>query len=580
MSNFITLLTLYHTIHVWQHWIFTAFDTAGDKDHFGRNQLTLFGKTFDEISKNGLFSDKLDLSDQMLKNVECLKKYVEGVKASDNATQFLDECMQEADSTCKVFASQLDENIIATKNSARAIDQYIDSQTGMTKVMNTAINIGRKFVTVAGNMLTTLAITAVINLAIKAITSIIERQEKLREAAIEAGTALDKEVSSINDYKTQISSLRESLDKGNLSENEAYEARKQLISIQDELVEKYGSEAAGIDLVNGKYKEQLGLLDSIANQKAIDYLIEHNEALVKAQKRMTTQWSYQTGNEDDALSIMRTDVNTVKQLFGKYADQGVSIDTAGLPQLTGLQDLKLKITADPTQAKKTIEQLYSDIEKDTTLRDDTKQALQNKLSEWKQSAQEIIDNDGVVAETAAKYQIQLNDTWSKTYNDLTEAQETYNDAVAKNDDKAIAAALKKVKTAQDEFANTDIDNSFVQQYMQTQADQLNNATKQSFAQQALNEGFSQAAQTYKECSKNLADLNDKYKQYGNISNTNRDVLKWNTENLKKYKDVIASWKWDVGVGDYSTVEGVSNNFGEGDNAVEMLIPRCCRLIAV
>lgn len=308
MSNFITLLTLYHTIHVWQHWIFTAFDTAGDKDHFGRNQLTLFGKTFDEISKNGLFSDKLDLSDQMLKNVECLKKYVEGVKASDNATQFLDECMQEADSTCKVFASQLDENINATKNSARAIDQYIDSQAGMTKVMNTAINIGTKLVSVAGNMITSFAISAVVNLAIKSVINLIERQEKLREAAIEAGTALDKEVSSINDYKAQISSLRESLDEGNLSEQEAYEARKQLISIQDELVEKFGAEAAGIDLVNGKYEEQLGLLNGIINQKATDYLSENNEAIVKAQKRMTTQWSYQTGNEDDALSIMRTDV--------------------------------------------------------------------------------------------------------------------------------------------------------------------------------------------------------------------------------------------------------------------------------
>lgn len=492
MSNFITLLTLYHTIHVWQHWIFTAFDTAGDKDHFGRNQLTLFGKTFDEISKNGLFSDKLDLSDQMLKNVECLKKYVEGVKASDNATQFLDECMQEADSTCKVFASQLDENIIATKNSARAIDQYIDSQAGMTKVMNTAINIGRKFVSVAGNMLTTLAITAAINLAIKAITSIIERQEKLREAAIEAGSALDKEVSSINDYKAQISSLKESLDEGNLSEQEAYDVRKQLIGIQDQLVEKFGAEAAGIDLVNGKYQEQLGLLDSIANQKATDYLSEHNEAIAKAQKRMTTQWSYQTGNEDDALSIMRTDVDTVKQLFGKYADQGVSIDTAGLPQLTGLQDLNLKITADPTQAKKTIEQLYSDIEKDTTLRDDTKQALQNKLSEWKQSAQKIIDNDGVIAETAAKYQIQLSDTWSELYKNLEDAQTEYNDAVAKGNDTAISAAIEKAKAARDALNDSDSfdlysdKDKYVKQYLDSISDQLEESTKLKAAQIGLN----------------------------------------------------------------------------------------------
>lgn len=492
MSNFITLLTLYHTIHVWQHWIFTAFDTAGDKDHFGRNQLTLFGKTFDEISKNGLFSDKLDLSDQMLKNVECLKKYVEGVKASDNATQFLDECMQEADSTCKVFASQLDENIIATKNSARAIDQYIDSQAGMTKVMNTAVNIGTKLVSVAGNMIASLAISAVVNLAIKSVMNLIERQEKLREAAIEAGTALDKEVSSINDYKAQISSLRESLDEGNLSEQEAYEARKQLISIQDELVEKFGTEAAGIDLVNGKYEEQLGLLNGIINQKAIDYLSEKNEAIAKAQKRMTTQWSFQTGNEDDALSIMRTDVDTVKQLFGKYADQGVSIDTAGLPQLTGLQDLRLKITADPTQAKKTIEQLYSDIEKDTTLRDDTKQALQNKLSEWKQSAQDIIDTDGIIAETAAKYQIQLSDTWSELYKNLEDAQTEYNDAVAKGNDTAISAAMQKAKAARDALNDSDSfdlysdKDKYVKQYLDSIADQLEESTKLKAAQIGLN----------------------------------------------------------------------------------------------
>lgn len=575
MSKIITLSTLYHTIHVWQHWIFTAFDTVGDKNHFGRNQLTLFGRTFDEISKNGLFSDKLDLSDQMLKNVECLKKYVEGAKDSKNATKFLDECMQEADSTCKVFASQLDENIIATKNSARAIDQYTDSQTGMTKVTNTAINIGQKFVSVAGNMLTTLAISAVVNLAIQGITNLIERQEKLREAAIEAGSALDDEVSSINDYKSQISSLKESLDEGNLSEQEAYDVRKQLIGIQDQLVEKFGAEAAGIDLVNGKYEEQLGLLDSIANQKATEYLSEKNEAIINAQKRMTTQWSYRTGNEDDALSIMRTDVEAVKQLFGKYTDQGVSIDTAGLPQLTGLQDLNLKITADPTQAKNTIEQLYSDIEKDTTLRDDTKQALQNKLSEWKQSAQSIIDTDGSIAETAAKYQIQLSDSWSELYKNLEDAQSEYNEAVANSDDKAISEAVQKAKAARDalndstSFDLTNDKDKYVKQYMQAQADELESSTKLKAAQLGLQEVLKTGNTAYKESQQAIAKLTESEKQYGNVSNTNRDIIKWNAENMYKYRAAIKTHGWDVSAGDWSTAEGEYNEFGKGDNQIEI-----------
>lgn len=508
----------------------------------------------------------------MLKNVECLKNYVEGVDNARNKTQFLDECMQEADSTCKLFANSLDDNIIATRNSARAIDQYISSQTGMTKVMNTAINIGTKLVSVVGNMLATLAVTAAINLAFKAITSIIERQENLRQAALEAGSALDKQSAAINDYKTQISSLKESLDKGNLSEQEAYDTRKQLISIQDELVDKYGSEAAGIDLVNGKLDEQIAKLDGIADRKAKIFLASNSESINTAQKKMTEDLYLQPGG---MYEVREAQAEKLQEIVSKYADQGLTMRTSGAGMLnkTGSRRIEFNITANATDAERTLSDFMNDLteieDKTHFLGSEQYEALRNGLSTGVQDAQSVIDTWGSDAETAAKYQIQLSDTWSKTYNDLTEAQETYNDAVAKNDDKAIAATLKKVKAAQDEFANTDIDNSFVQQYMQAQADQLNNVTKQSFAQQALNEGFSQAAQTYKECSKNLADLNDKYKQYGNISNTNRDVLKWNTENLKKYKDVIASWKWDVGVGDYSTVEGVSNNFGEGDNAVEI-----------
>ena len=402
--------------------------------------------------------------------------------------------------------------------------------------------------------------------------SAVQRQEDLRQAALEAGSALDKQSAAINDYKTQISSLKESLDKGNLSEQESYDVRKQLISIQDELVEKYEDEAAGIDLVNGKYQEQLDILNGIADQKAKDYLNEHNESINTAQEKMLEELNMQPGG---FFEVSDTQAEKLQEIAAKYADRGLSIfaGDSSLSDGTNLKDITFNIKANATDAKDVLNDFMTDVrnanDRTNFLGDDLFNTITNNLADGVATAQSIIDKWGSEAETAAKYQIQLRDTWSKTYNDLTEAQETYNDAVAKNDDKAIAAALKKVKAAQDEFANTDIDNSFVQQYMQAQSDQLDESTKQSFAQQALNEGFSQAAQTYKECSKNLADLNDKYKQYGNISNTNRDVLKWNTENLKKYKDVIASWKWDVGVGDYSTVEGVSNSFGEGDNAVEI-----------
>lgn len=578
----------------------TAFGTTGDAKHFGKTQFTFLGQTIDDFkelkkSMESLGYGKLDFGsaksfgktangnisaffksimqgsaetkEQLKKDTEAIQSYIDEFTNSQGKVsneKFVD-IMSDASSQAKLYVQQTDAAALST-------DAFAESQTRLAKISNSVVGGLKDIGAAIASAGLTLIASAAINFVVKSIMSAIQHQEDLRQASLEAGSALDKQSAAINDYKTQISSLKESLDKGNLSEQESYDVRKQLISIQDELVEKYGDEAAGIDLVNGKYQEQLDILNGIADQKTKDYLNEHNESINTAQEKMLEELNMQPGG---FFEVSDTQAEKLQEIAAKYAERGLSIfaGDSSLSNGTNLKDITFNIKANATDAKDVLNDFMTDVrnanDRTNFLGDDLFNTITNNLADGVATAQSVIDKWGSEAETAAKYQIQLSDTWSKTYNDLTEAQETYNDAVAKNDDKAIAAALKKVKAAQDEFANTDIDNSFVQQYMQTQADQLNNITKQSFAQQALNEGFSQAAQTYKECSKNLADLNDKYKQYGNISNTNRDVLKWNTENLKKYKDVIASWKWDVGVGDYSTVEGVSNSFGEGDNAVEI-----------
>ena len=460
------------------------------------------------------------------------------------------------------------------------IPAFIKQLTSAVTITTVMKGVLKGLVGIIGN----LAVAAVASLAMGALIKAAEKAgevlhnfkdntfgkslEEQKEQIDEMGQALDNTASSIDSYKSKITDLKDSIDSGTLSEQEAYQARKDLLEIQDELIQKYPEEASGIDLLNGSLETQLDLLNGITEAKARAYLSENNDIIQKSYEEMTKQRTYKSTGFDDYLEANSNDMSEIEKIAQKYADKGLAFAQYG-SEKNGKARYDIEVTADVSQAKDAIDDFYNDVQKSNLISDDAKEALSSRLSQWSNEAKGIVDEYGDYAKQAAKAQIQLNDTWSKTYSDLTEAQETYNDAVAKNDDKAIAAALKKVKAAQEEFANTDIDNSFVQQYMQEQADQLDSATKQSFAQQALNEGFSQAAQTYKECSKNLADLNDKYKQYGNISNTNRDVLKWNTENLKKYKDVIDSWKWDVGAGDYSTVEGVSNSFGEGDNAVEI-----------
>ena len=310
-----------------------------------------FGE-FKNLGAKGVWDAFINGSVEAGDALENDKKLIEEFKSAyvkdPDDKDLLGTITEQMSAQARVYVNQMDKATLSA-------DDFAASQTRAAVAMNTLQGVGKKAIAVVGNMLTTFAITAAINLAVQAITYLVERQENLRQAALEAGSALDEQSSAINDYKTQISSLIESLDEGNLSETEAYDARKQLISIQDELVEKFGAEAAGIDLVNGKYEEQLGLLDSIANQKANEYIAQNYEAIEKAQKTMSSDHTYQVYGDRDNIYTHWTDTAEVQKLVSKYAGNGVTLDTNGVTPFSGKQNLILKITADPREAKDTIE---------------------------------------------------------------------------------------------------------------------------------------------------------------------------------------------------------------------------------
>lgn len=105
-------------------------------------------------------------------------------------------------------------------------------------------------------------ITAVGALAIgiaSAVSASNKAKEEARHTAIELTNTYNQERSSLDSQIEKYKELKETLDKGNLSTNEARSIKEQLLEIQNFLIESYGDEASNIDLVNGKYREQLGL---------------------------------------------------------------------------------------------------------------------------------------------------------------------------------------------------------------------------------------------------------------------------------------------------------------------------------
>ena len=93
--------------------------------------------------------------------------------------------------------------------------------------------------------------------AIEGISYAMNYSKNLSAAAKSAGEAIKQTDSDIDSYKDKITELQGVLTDHSSTVEEVASAKQQLLDIQSELTEKYGSEASGIDLVNGSLERQL-----------------------------------------------------------------------------------------------------------------------------------------------------------------------------------------------------------------------------------------------------------------------------------------------------------------------------------
>lgn len=593
----------------YQQKILTLFGTTGDSEQFGKTRLTIAGNTINEINKalKDLGAQKIDFTTdglstnlghaktdinaifklitqgstetnaQLQVDLAAIQKYMD--KVADNgpqkALQQFDKIMANASAQAKVYVQQTDSAALSTT-------AFAESQQRLAKISNTVIGglkgIGASLL----SMGVTLAVSAALNAVVKAIYNAATAEKRYREAALDSATAVNERIQDTQSYIDQIKELREALDDGNLTENEAYETRKKLIGVQDELSGKYGDELKGIDLVNGGLEKQIGLLDEAAKKKANAFLTEtdkdsenNKRAIETAQRNMSRFDTYGSSVNNLTASDL--------QILKKYAAAN------GFKQNTYKNSngekfsIDIAFQGDASGAEKAYNDFLTDVQNDKTLSQNIKDSITEQGKAWLQNIQEITSANEELAQQAAKYQIQTTTAYNELYENLAQAQKDYNEAVAKDDDTAIKKAVEDGKNAigairsaafnqsENDYHTdlSDANNAYIKQYMQAQADQLEESTKLKAAQIGLQEVLKTGNTLYKESQKAVAGLTEAEKQYGNVSNVNRDAIKWNTENMYKYRAAIKTHGWDVSAGDWSTAEGEYNEFGKGDNQIEI-----------
>ena len=124
-----------------------------------------------------------------------------------------------------------------------------------------------KGLVLAGNMLVSMAIVQGITKLISGIHDFANAADDIKEKAKEIGGSFSSTKSDIEDYKAKIQELQDTINDSSSSISDVTEARKSLMSIQDELIGKYGTETETIQAVTAAINGQAGALDNLTSKK-------------------------------------------------------------------------------------------------------------------------------------------------------------------------------------------------------------------------------------------------------------------------------------------------------------------------
>lgn len=295
--------------------------------------------------------------------------------------------------------------------------------------------------TLAANPL--ILVAAGVAAAVTAFSAYKRSIEEAVDKAQEAGSALEDNNTSLQDNIDKITELRTALDNGTLSEEEAYQAKSDLLEIQQSLYDSYGDQVKGIDLVTGALDSQISKLKELSTEESKRFLNENKKGIDEAEKQMDKERSTYLGEFFDNGSDESNAIQTaLKDLQKKYGDDVFDLQT----NADGI-GIDIQFRADASTASDALNDFMNEM-KDIQSRygdSETLSWLTTNASSGLSEAKDIVDEYGSLyeqakeAEVASDNKVYSGKTVLEWLNNYEKAIKEYNDALSSGDAEAIAS---------------------------------------------------------------------------------------------------------------------------------------------
>ena len=234
------------------------------------------------------------------------------IKAIEAYNTEIDKCVgsQTAFYRTMLNASEEAQNIVAAADGGKiAID-------GLTKASKAA-ELGMRGLALAGNMLASFLVSSFISLLI----NVANASDEIADSAAQIGNSFKETTSDLDDYKTKVDELRNTIDDSSSSIADVQNARKELISIQDDLIEKYGTEESVVKSITDAVNGEANAWDQLKKKKWTESRNEFNNNFSNGTLKGVGK------NISNFFNGYQNNIDRMKKEYGDYA---VDINTGSI----------------------------------------------------------------------------------------------------------------------------------------------------------------------------------------------------------------------------------------------------------
>ena len=292
-------------------------------------------------------------------------------------------------------------------------------------------------------------VAAGVTAAVTAYSAYKRSIEEAVSSAKSAGNTWEENTTSIQDNISRIQELRTALASGTLTEQEAADAKSELLSIQESLSESYGNQVSGLDLINGSLTEQIALLDQVNEKQSQSFLNENKKGIDKAQKEMEkNRHTYLGRFYDNGSEESEAIKKSIKKLQETYGEDVFKLDSAD-----GIT-MDIQFNADASTAKDALNDFMTEVSgiEDQFGETDVTDQLANNAASGLTKAKDVLSEYQDIYKQAQEAELISDDKLyksgdteqkaSKWISDYAKAVEDYNNAIADGDLRSIPEILR------------------------------------------------------------------------------------------------------------------------------------------